>query len=652
MSRAQELMRGIIRRVMQPIPKLKVWEWIDLNMRIPIMVGSKFPGPIRTGRTPPLRGLWDRYWHPDTRFFTLAKSARTGGTLFSIGCVLHKIACWVGPILWVDPSRKTAMRFCRAELQPYILDCRATAKLAIQDREHWTGSEMYFRNGATLGVVGAGSPAELAGRQAEMVILNESDKIRHTLFGEAPPHQLAIVRSKQFRHTRKILRNSTPTVFEADTWQSFLKGSQDYCYIPCPHCQKKQRLAFFPEEKEVPFDEDGRRLPKGQKRLEKTGQFKFDFCRIVENLEVEPGKFEDVVKGWDIERVEAETKYECAHCKELIDHNKLNWMNARYDWRSHNIKAPKDTISAHYWGAYSPFEHWGQIAKKYVLALGSAGDMHDFWNSDLGLPFQRKATTVHASDIEKLQKASPPYILRTLPREAELLTMTVDVQGNGFWWTIYAWGVIPEMPGEPYFAALVDYGQAVSWEQIEEFAGLRPDAGGRINTYRFGEREYRVLGGLVDSGFQAQKEKAVYDFCMRNREIFNPSKGGGRHQLRGGVFRTTPVFDNQLTLVWYYDDFFKQKLYYDVIKERRLLRFFPSNLGEDFIAHLTDERTVPVKLPNGSIGLKWETETGENHLGDCCKMQEVLADEVTLGIDKILADREATTLKKENGADA
>lgn len=662
MIRAAEIIRRVCQAALKPRPIQRVWQWIDENVVIPLIVGSTNPGPMDSALVPPMRGLYDLYWLRRVHFFTLAKSARVGGTLFCICCLLHKLVHWPGPCLWVDPTRKTGMRFSRGELQPHILECPATAEQAIISRTTWTTPEMHFRAG-TLGVVGAGSAADLGGRQAEFLVLNERDKMKQDLRAEAPPAQLAIARTKQFRHTRKVLENSTPTLETADTWQQFLAGSQHYCYLPCPHCSGKtpakwkppgydacetgraplsydpslkgwQRLTFFAEEKEVPFDEDGKPLPEGKTRIEKTGRFKFDHCK-------KPGRDE-----YDHARVDQETQYECAHCHKAIEHTDLNWMLRRYWWRAHNAKAPRDHISAHFWAAYSPFEHWGQVAKKFLLSRGSASKMHDLFNSDLGLPFVRHATTIREDDIDRVIKRSPDYVLGTLPAEPIMLTMAVDVQGFGFWWSIRARGILWDHPDMPTWSALVDCGSAVSWDQIEEFAGLKQQDDGNWNRYVWtdpatGERkEFQVTAGLIDSGFEAQQGKKVYDFCLRHPDVFSPSKGGSRQHLRGKFVTESLVADDRLKLVWYWDDHFKQQLYYERIKEGKGHWWLPRDAPADYRAQLTAERTREVKQRNGTIALEWYVEGEQgNHLGDTEKEHEVLDEVIEEMFDTLREER-------------
>lgn len=624
LARASDIIRRVCHATMQVRPVQKVWEWVDQHVVIPQVIGSLNTGPLDTSLMPFWRGIYDAYWDKRVHYITLCCSARVGKTLFSICCVLHKIGIWPGPILWVDPTRKTASAFSRQEMQPHIMECVPVRDKAIIDKVHWTTLLMNFV-GMVLRMVGGGSAADLGGYQAEMVVLNEVDKLKHTIKGEASTADLAIARSKHFRFTRKIIENSTPTTEWARTWQRFKAGSQTYVYVPCPHCRHMQRLTFWPEEKEVPFDAEGKPLPEGQKRVEKTGRFKFEHCKTPAG-------------SYDLERVERETVYECAACEKDIEHTQLAWMLRRYQLREHNPKAPKDHKSFHVWAALSIFEAWGMVAKEFLLARGNVSRMHNFYNSTLGLPFVRKATDVKVDDIDACIARSPEYLLRELPRRPELLTMTVDVQGDCFWWSIRAWGIAYDQQELPVWSALVDYGSAVSWDQIREIAGIKADRHGVINAYSFeheGERlQFQVYAGLIDSGFEAQSNKKVYAFTLENADIFSPSKGGGWAQLRGNDIRTAPVDDDKQDLVWYYDEGFKQQLYYTCIKEHRVLWWLPRNVGADYKEMMCNEHTEEKQLPDGTTKLGWIC-VGPNHLADTEKMHEVLRGTIETRLEEV-----------------
>jgi phage terminase large subunit GpA-like protein len=616
--------------VFQPPTQETTWEWADKHFRIPQIIGSPNPGLFDSSQMPFWRGIFDLLDHPKTRHIAIRKSARIGGTLFTVITVLHRIATKPAPILWVEPSRKTAVRLSRNELEPFILECKPVDALAVKDKQNWTTLEKNF-TACTWGIVGAGSASELAGRQAEVLALNETDKLAHSLSAEAPAHDLAIARTMQFIHTRKIIENSTPTVEWGRANQAFLKGKQYHIYVPCPKCKTKQRLTFFSEEKEVPFDEHGK--PIDGKRVEKTGRFKFDHLR------------EDKHAPFDLDLVERQTVYECAHCQHDITHDWIGWMNDRYELRSHNPKAPYDNPSVHVWGAHSPYQTFGSIAKEFLLSKGSIGRMHNFYNSFLGLPFVRKANEIKDADIDRVIARSPEYMIGQLPAKPLMLTMTVDVQQSSFWWSVQAWGVVEGHPDLPPWMAIVDYGHAVSWEVIQEVAGIK-ESDGKRNGYTYDGETYQVLAGLVDSGYAAKQNHRVYQFCLEN-PIFSPSKGGGWELMRGKVIRTSTIEweGSEIELVSYADEIAKEQLYYVTLKDEREHFWLPRNVGQDFRAQLQSERTKEVQKPDGTTKLQWTVE-GEagNHLADTIKMALVLREAV---VTSEAFDKRREELEKE-----
>lgn len=659
----------IITATLKPRPDQRIWQWIDEHVSIPVITGSPNPGPLKTERFPVYRALYELLQLPHVHFFSFCASARVGKTLLSINYILWSISESPGPILWLDPTRKTALRFVRQELEPFIRECPPVWEKAVLSKTTWTALEKEFR-GLQLRIVGSGSAADLAGYQAMKIVLNESDRLRAVVDREAASADLAVERSKQFEHTRMIIRNSTPTREDGDIWQNFLLGSQLYCYVRCPHCQARQRLTFWPDQKDVPFDPEG--FPIEGLRTEQTGRVRFDQFKIIEPVEVEPGKFEQRERGYDIERVRADATYECASCKKDIEHFELNGLLADAEdamtkvfaelrtlieageqgnvwqtlnrlmaesganciWLAHNIKAPADNASAHLSALYSPFERWGALAVKFVLARGSLSKLVSFHCLDLGIPFVHQSATIKDSDLDRVIARCPKkYLKRQLPFEPIILTMTVDVQGFGFFWSIRAHGVLWEHQDKPFWSALLDWGEAVSWEQIEEFAGLREDKNGEWNRYRWRcedgtIKEFSVTAGLIDSGFETQQNKNVYEFCARWSDVFSPSKGGDQSKTRGATIRLAPVMNDSLDLVWYWDSFFKQGLYYHCIKTgmngagEPLYWFLPADIDELYRNHLKSER-----LEGDGDKRAW-VQRGPCDIADTEKLHEVLRDKI------------------------
>jgi hypothetical protein len=115
--------------------------------------------------------------------------------------------------------------------------------------------------------------------------------------------------------------------------------------------------------------------------------------------------------------------------------------------------------------------------------------------------------------------------------------------------------------------------------------------------------------------------------------------------MLGKWFAETPL-ESGITLLRYNDERFKQQLYYNNIKENKVLWWLPKNVPSFYKSQLTAEGTREVKDKNGRINLEWfvDGEQG-NHLGDCEKMQEILRDlcieeRMEAERERILAERE------------
>lgn len=641
-EKCRRMFRGVIQAVMKPRPKQRIWEWIEEHVRVPMIVGSRAPGPLDTGLMPQWRGLLEKYADRRTRFFTLCKGARIGGTLFfGICLVLEKIARWPGPIGWLDPTRKTAVAVSRREIEPFLRECRTVYAEGILGKTTWTVLEKFFRS-CVFSILGAGAITDLGGRQWELVIINEQDRIPNRA-GDAPtPSQEATARSGQFEHTRKIVRNSTPFREAGLTWGEFLAGSQEYCYVPCPHCQKRQRLTFFKEPAE----------PDKWIRLleEPTGPDRELFTRVKPAPDGNgwlcegqpptgrvwwPPELKDGRNGrWNADLVALAARYECAYCEAKIRPEQLVWMNDRYQWWSHNRWAPREHVSAHISALYSPWTTWGAIAKEWLAAQGIAAKLHAFWNLVLGLPFVSMPTKLTPKHIELLQKESPHYH-RQFPERAEVelllpvrpvcLTMHVDVQQTEFWWTLRLW--LPS--GERWLLA---------WGQIGSFADIRAIAD-REWAFDHGDHlpesvrweKFQVLFGIIDTGYKAKRMGGVYEFLA--------DQGGRWQGVKGGAFalgREKPITEEMVTFDYHgrgqvdvplikTNDFILQEHFTRyVLKERRAPAYrLPVTLDDHFVTQLTSPHLTKSKLPDGRTEDRWAYED-DPHLYDCEKYGEVL----------------------------
>ena len=548
---------GLCGAIFKPRPRSRIWPWLDSWVKVPESSGGPNPGQLRTGRFPIFRGLFDLVQQRGVHFLTLCSSARAGKTLFSICLVLYWIAERFGAVVWLDPTRNSARKLVRDELDQFLLDCAPVRALAIITKSAWTTLEKCFR-GKGFRIVGSGAEADLHGFNAELAIGNELDACRASTEADAASLEKIIARTKLLTSSRLVAVNSTPQKGEfGPTWLRFLSGTQHHCYVPGPHCTDArakrlgiekwqadpetvcrpgwsalsydprlagwQRFTFFSEKVPVPFDEElnplvdenGDLFPRIAWREEVTGQASFERFGIYEQRPAlsDPTRLERVRVGWNLKGVRRGTTYQCAHCKGEIEQVDQGWMLARYRWMSHNPDfipdrdkdAPEgiqpigdDHISAHVWSWYSPFEKWGIIAAEFLEAKGNLGLLIKFWVYTLGRPFIREGSAIKSDDLDRVIARCPVgYVQGQLPLEPEILTITVDKQGASFWFVIRAWGVMWDHPERRSWSALVDWGEAASFKMVLEKYGRIPDERGHLRrfTYRLSDGTLREPSG-------------------------------------------------------------------------------------------------------------------------------------------------------------
>jgi len=570
----------IRREIFKPKKEQKIWEWIEENCELPPESGAKLKGPIDTNVTPYSRGIYDAYADNAVRFITIAKSAQVGGTTILKNLVLWDIANHPCPGQYITATDKLVTSFNDRELEPHFRYCSEVEKLADRRRDKWSKREKLFSNGATLRLRGSNSPNNLASFSAERIKLDEVDKWPGESSREAPAVDLAIDRTKAYEEVRKVCIISTPTIEYGALWQYYLRGSQEKFHVPCVYCGFKQELQFL--------------WGKGKGSL-----WWPDECLRSDGT-------------YDLDLVARETRYQCVQCGGLIHNDQKKLMNSEGEWVKTNPNAPSDHRSFHISALYSPFETWGGIAKSSLQSKGSAGRMHNFLNSYLGLPWVRQATIVKRSVIREIVEISPSYRRRELPIRPIVMTMTVDVQQENFWWVIRAW----ENTGVSY---LIDYGAAISYEDLKEIISTE---------YEFDGQKYKIYKAMIDSGYTAKRKSGVYDWCLATGGKFFPSKGATKSQgLRSSV-RHSAIDHRQAKLVLetYDDDIYKEELYRSRIKERSGRAWYlPVDITNEYIEQLTAERLVERTSPRGGIEFVWESSR-DNHLGDCEKMQLVFWD--------------------------
>lgn len=587
LARAEKLLASIFAKTFKPREDINVPDWCARE----VILSPRFtshPGPFDPWYTAYTIGIQLEFTNPYTRRITFPKFAQSGGTTAISNCMMWAIKNDPGPSLYVTSTADNAQAFAERELIPRFQSCRALESEMPDNPDDFKKTEMHFKS-LTLRLVGANSAAQLASAGVRYLYKDELDKWKEDNGAEASSSDLADVRTIEYKHTCKIVEVSTPTLETGPIWRSYLKGDQRKFHVPCPHCGHRQELVF--------------------------GQVRW------------PEEHKDLLGNWDLDAVERDAWYECAakECAKAIPQHKRGWMIREgakapgWGWVASNPRAPREHVSFHISALYSPSISWGALAKIFLQKKDTAGGLHDFYNSYLGLPWTPKASTTTITEIDKLIAASPEYYLGTVEKPTVIptlplfLLMSVDVQQSELYWVIRAWCL-----GATSY--LVDYGSAISFDDISRMAR-------RVFPAKDSEETFSVARGIIDSGYAAKRESGVYQFCLESSGLFWPSKGRTISQGLMQPVKTGPIlFKGQtVPLIQYNDPMFKSELYVQKVQERAGAGFYaPRNVGRDWKLQMTGERLAEKRNERGYMEMVWD-ETGPNHLGDCEKKQLVMA---------------------------
>lgn len=160
-----------------------------------------------------------------------------------VGFHVHLDPC---PMLIVQPKDAAAEQFSKERVGPFIKSTPALRKLVGQTKSRDAGDTIDYKAfpGGFLGIVGAGSPDNLARRPVRIVLCDEVDK--YLPLKEGDP--LAIVEERQatFESNSLNVAVCSPTVTgESKIEVRYLASDQRRASIECPECGHRQFPDFF-----------------------------------------------------------------------------------------------------------------------------------------------------------------------------------------------------------------------------------------------------------------------------------------------------------------------------------------------------------------------------------------------------------------------
>ena len=387
MSALSELARYTL-AMFRPPATQTVSEWADQN-RVLVSESSAEPGAWRTDRAPYQREIMDAFTQPGIWQIVIMASAQVGKSeieLNMMGCAIDNDP---GPMLYIQPTDKVAEDYSKRRIAPMISACPTLRDKVYKARGRDAGNTITMKTfpGGSLAIIGANSPADLSSKPVRYIFMDETDRFPPSAGTEGDPQELAERRTETFRHNRKIVKTSTPTIKGKSKIETdYMNGTQEEWHTECPHCHTYSFIRF----QDIHFEK--------------------------EDYKNERGDEDYLVKS---------VAWRCPVCKRDIGEFEAKRLPAK--WVSNNPKALNNGIRSFRLNAFmSPWSDWKDIVWKFLKAHKDAEKLKTFYNTILGETWEIRESSGLA---EKLYNRREHYDAE-VPTGVLVLTMGIDTQDN------------------------------------------------------------------------------------------------------------------------------------------------------------------------------------------------------------------------------
>ena len=454
-------------RAFEPPEHLTVSEWADRYRNMSSEETSR-PGMWDTDSVPYMKFIMDCFAQDRIREIVMLKCTQIGGTEAMINMLGYTIDVNPSRIMYVLPDDDLCLNFSDERLKKMF---RANPERFGEKVDLRSKPKMIKFIGGFAAIVSARSPSELASWSVPIILLDEVDKYPLWSGKEANPIKLAEERTKNWP-IAKVVKVSTPTIKTGAIYKAYEGADVRYRYmVPCPHCGTMQELKF--SQIKWPKNDEGEA---------------------------------------DTTVVRYQAYYECESCKARIDDRHKQQMLKHGKWEALNtVQGSPTSVAFHINSIYSPWLTFGKVAVEFLTSKDDPEALMNFVNSWLGEPWEDKASTLESDVVMDKQTEVSEGVI---PSWTQIVTGGVDVQKNGFYWTIRAWGY-------RLTSQNIAHGWAESFEEIDAIMN-------RFWPDEEGELRWQVNLCAIDSGYNTED---VYDFCLISGGWAVPVKGASTQKV-------------------------------------------------------------------------------------------------------------------------
>ena len=561
MSALYELARDTY-EMFRPPKLLNVADWADEN-RILVSESSSEPGRWRTDRAPYQREIMNSFTQPNINTIVIMASAQTGKTEAELNMMGRAIDIDPGPMLFIQPTDGFAEDFSKRRVAPMIRACPALQRKVYEAKSRDAGNTITMKTfpGGSVSFTGANSPTELAGRPVRYVFMDEIDRFPASAGTEGDPLELAERRTETFRHNRKVVMTSTPTIKGASKIErAYMTGTQEEWHTQCPHCQQFQYIRF----EDIRFDREEYKDANGE-------------------------------KNYHVRRV----RWLCPKCG--TETGEFDTKRCPAKWVAKNPQAVEAGIRSFRLNAFmSPWSDWTDICRKFLRGKDDPEQLKTFYNTILGETWEIR----DRSGVPEKLYARREHYNAEVPTGVLVLTCGMDTQGNRLEYEVVGWDREEQSWG--ILRGMI-FGRADApgtWEEVDDLLD-------REFTMKNGMK-MRISATFIDSGGNYY-ENVVKECAKRNqrgKKIWAIKGDDGQDRPLVRMMKRDSTGDGSAKFIIGVDGGKEAIMYSTTLTEPgpRYMHFpidYDKGYDEEYFRGLCSEKVV-MHRRGGKVTMRWE----------------------------------------------
>lgn len=422
-------------------PQVSLSQWVAENVRLSEDLEAS-GGRYDLRYNPFYAEILDAMLDPMVRVITLMKSTQVGGTVTGIAAMMGIAEIDPAPGLSMHPDQNEAT-LMRDRVYANAGASRATRHMDIPERNR--NIRAINLRSMLWHLAWAGGTQRLRGKPCKRVFRHEVDV--YPRGGVMGGDVIKASGNRVMRFAESLIYNeSTPSDDPSTIDDMHKQGDQRVWMCPCSKCGHYQELRFFPH-REGPYAGCGGVV--GYKD-EHGGLLPVDLARRKAAYVCEKGC---VLTNTAIKRMVLRGRWVPKGCS--VTKGKI---------RGKPEKSGRNR-SYQLWRIHSPTKTLGDLVEEYINAKVE-NKLREFWENTLGRKY-RSARFVPEWKALGL-RLERGYSRGTVPAEAYFLIGTADVQVDGCWWLVRAWG-------DGARSWLIDYGFVQRYRGSEAEGRIRSD---------------------------------------------------------------------------------------------------------------------------------------------------------------------------------